>query len=208
MARWMRENDFDPLVKAASDSFGGRVPIPLIKAIVAAESGFVPAKVRGEPQIGDASIGLMQVLYSTAQRLGFPGPIGEAAMLTGLFRPDANLYIGTKYLDQLLTQTGSDVEAAISAYNGGYRPHLGFGRRRTAATPRVCIRWKPTAPQVGRTIARDCAEIGSSVIGEFSNHKYVTRVKSYLDYFFVNPPPGAAAPSSPNGAAPGSTSRS
>lgn len=207
MARWAHENDFDVLIQAMAQSFP-RVRPELIKAIVAAESGFVAGKVRGEPQIGDASIGLMQVLYSTAKRLGFPGAIGEASKLTGLFRPDANLYIGAKYLDQLLGQTGDDVEAAISAYNGGYRPELGFGRRRTAATPRVCLRWKPTAPKTGRSVDRDCDLVGSMTVGQFSNQSYVTRVKSYLDYFFGNPPPRAAEPNSPNAEAPKSTSHS
>lgn len=208
MARWAREHDFDTLIQAMSDSFGKRVSPELIKAIVATESGFNPDRVRGEPQIGDASIGLMQVLYSTAKRLGYPGPVGEASKLTGLFRPDANLYIGTKLLDELLGQTGGDVDAAISAYNGGYRPDLGFGKRRTATTPRVCLQWKPTAPPKGRTIARDCQVIGSTTVGEFSNQPYVTRVRSYLDYFFGNPPPRAAEPSSPSGGVTESTSHS
>jgi len=207
VARWPRENDYDVLIQAMAQSFP-RVRPELIKAIVAAESGFVAEKVRGESQISDASIGLMQILYSTAKRLGFSGPAGEASKLTGLFRPDANLYIGTKLLDQLLTQTGGDIDATISAYNGGYRPALGFGARRTASTPRVCLRWKPTAPTQGRTVERDCDLIGSTKVGEFSNQSYVTRVRSYLDYFFVTQPPATAAPSSPSGEAPESTSPS
>lgn len=193
MARWVREHDFDELVQSISDSFGNRVQPELIKAIIAAESGFRPEAVRGEPQQGDASIGLMQVLYATSKTLGYPGAIGEASKLTGLFRPDANLYIGTKLLDQLLVKTGGNVDAAISAYNGGYRPDLGFGAKRTKTTPRVCLQWKPTAPKSGRTIDRDCAVVGSLKVGEFSNQPYVTRVRSYLDYFFGNPPPRAAA---------------
>jgi Transglycosylase SLT domain len=196
MARWTRENEFNALVQSMSDSFGKRVRPELIKAIVAAESGFNPAAVRGEPQVGDASIGLMQVLVATARNLGYSGEIGEAAKLTGLFRPDANLYVGTKYLDQLLKQTNGDVDATISAYNGGYRPSLGFGARRTPVTPRVCLRWKTGAPVEGRTIDRHCEVVGSTKVGEFSNQSYVTRVRNYLDYFFVNPPPGAADPSS------------
>jgi len=204
VARWPHENDYDALIHAMAQSFP-RVRPELIKAIVAAESGFVAGKVRGEAQISDASIGLMQILYSTAKRLGYPGTVGEASQLTGLFRPDANLYIGTKLLDQLLGQTNGDIDAAISAYNGGYRPNLGFGGRRTASTPRVCLRWKPTAPTQGKTIARDCEVVGSTKVGEFSNQDYVTRVRSYLDYFFANPLPGAADPSSPSRGASEST---
>lgn len=192
--QWAREHEFDALIQAVSASFGSRVAPELIKAIIAAESGFNPAAVRGEPQIGDASIGLMQVLYATAQGLGYPGEIGDAVKGTGLFRPDANVYIGTKLLDQLLRQTGGDVDAAISAYNGGYRPTLGFGARRTANTPAVCLRWKKTAPKTGRTIAADCEVQGSTKPGEFSNQDYVSRVKRILDYFFgVTPPTKPAA---------------
>lgn len=192
--RWPRENEFNILIESMSDSFGRRVRPELIKAIVAAESRFDPSAVRGEPQVGDASIGLMQVLMSTARKLGYSGGVGEAAKLTGLFRPDANLYVGTKLLDQLLKQTGGDMDATISAYNGGFRPNLGFGARRTTATPMVCLRWKSTAPTDGRTIARDCEVVGSTKVGEFSNQTYVTRVKNYLDYFFASTPPGMAAP--------------
>jgi soluble lytic murein transglycosylase-like protein len=208
MGRWLHENDYDALVQAMSASFGGRVKPELIKAIIAAESAFNAAAVRGEPQIAGASIGLMQLLYSTAKRLGYPGEVGEAATLTGLFRPDANIYIGAKYLDELLKQTGGDVDAAISAYNGGYRPELGFGALRTSKTPTVCLQWKPTAPKTGRTIARDCARIGTTMVGKFSNQQYVDRVKNYLDYFFVWVPPQPAAPSSPSGGATEPTSPS
>lgn len=200
MGRWLHENDYDALVKAMSDSFGGRVRPELIKAIIAAESAFNEKATRGEPQLGDASIGLMQVLYSTAKRLGFPGTITE------LYRPDANLYNGTKYLDELLKQTGGNVDAAISAYNGGYRPELGFGAVRTTTTPAVCLQWKPNArPKGQRTLAQDCAKLGTTTVGKFSNQQYVDRAKNYLDYFFEWQPPGPAAPSSPSGEATEST---
>jgi soluble lytic murein transglycosylase-like protein len=194
MGRWAREQDFDALVQASSASFGGRVAPEFIKAIIAAESAFRPESLRGEPQIGDASIGLMQLRLATARALGYPGAVGDPGALSGLYEPGTNIFLGTKLLDQLLTQTSGDLDAAASAYNGGYRPDLGFGALRTVDTPAVCLVWKSTAPTAGRTLANDCQVIGSTTPGTFSNQRYVDRVKDYRDYFFVAPPLRAAAP--------------
>lgn len=193
MGRWTREADFDAYVQASSDSFGGRVKPEFIKGIIAAESAFNPAAIRGEPQIGDASIGLMQLRFKTAQALGYPGEVGSQDDLSGLFDPGTNIYLGTKLLDQLLSQTGGDMDAAASAYNGGYRPEYGFGAPRTDSTPVVCLQWKPTAPTTGRTISRDCAVVGSTVPGTYSNQPYVDRVANYRDYFFGSAPPKQGA---------------
>lgn len=209
MGRWAREREYDALVGTVVDSIanvsGPWAPlsrdqaIAAVKALIAKESGFNPASVRGEPQLGDASVGLMQVLYSTARGLGYPGPVGEAATLTGLFAPGANIYVGTKYLHQLLSRTGGDLDAAFSAYNGGYRPALGFGQRRTATTPRVCLRWRASAPVTGRTITRDCELVGDTEPGKFSNQsRYVDLVRNYYAYFFGAAPLAAGqTPPSP-----------
>lgn len=196
MGRFARENEFDPLVNSAVESVAnmdGPWPIPkdrafaLVKGLIAAESSFNPSATRGEPHLGDASIGLMQVLYSTAKGLGFPGPTGDVTKLTGLYAPATNTYYGARLLRKLLLQAGNEA-GAISAYNGGYRPSLGFGRPRTATTPRVCLQWRATAPATGRTIDRDCEVLGSTTPGTYSNQPYVNKVKSYTDYFFRNPP--------------------
>ncbi len=193
MGRWAREADFDSAFQAASDSTGGQVPVPFLKGIVAAESRFIPETTRGEPQIGDASIGLAQILLSTAKRLGFPGPVGAASDLSGLYDPGTNLFYAAAYLQELLGQTGGDLQAVASAYNGGYRPELGFGAKRTPETPIVCLQWKTTAPRdpSARTIANDCAVVGETRAGFFSNQPYVYRVQNYADYFFgvAEPPP-------------------
>jgi Transglycosylase SLT domain len=201
MGRWAGENNYDSLVEASVDSIaalsGPWAPltreqaIAAVKALIARESTFRPDSVRGEPQAGDASVGLMQVLYSTAQGLGYPGEVGDAATLTGLFDPGTNIYLGTKYLWTLFHKTGGSIQAAWSAYNGGYRPSLGFGARRTASTPVVCLVWKPTAPRTGRTIAQDCQVVGSTTPGEFSNQPYVNAVSNYYTYFFGSGPPRA-----------------
>jgi hypothetical protein len=194
VGRWARENEFNSLVRNAVDSVAniwGAWPgldrdraYAALKAIVARESRFDPAALRGEPQLGDASIGLTQVLYSTARGLGFPGPVGDRVTLTGLYAPATNLFIGAKHLWKQLARTGGDLDAAFSAYNGGYRPDLGFGAKRTADTPRVCIVWKVDAPKTGRILARDCAVVGSTTPGTFSNQTYVSTTRDYYNYFF------------------------
>lgn len=211
MGRWAREREFDALVGAAVDSVANTLgpwspltreqAVAAVKALIAAESGFNPERVRGEPHLGDASVGLMQVLYSTAKAMGYPGPVGDAGQLTGLFTPGTNIYIGAKYLWTLLSRTGGNLDAAASAYNGGFRPHLGFGGRRTATTPRVCLRWKATAPATGRTIDRDCELVGSTTPGTFSNQGYVDKVRNYDAYFFASAP-GQPGPARGTGPAP------
>lgn len=196
MGRFARENEFDNFVRGAVDA-AGSWPISkdrafaLVKGIIGAESSFNPRAVRGEPQIGDASMGLMQLLISTARSLGFTG---DPQLL---YDPATNVHFGAKLLRGLLVRAGSE-DGAISAYNGGYRPELGFGAKRTAVSPRVCLQWKATAPSTGRIIDRDCAVVGSTVAGTFSNQSYVDKVKSYTEYFFRNPPAvGTGQPSQP-----------
>lgn len=193
MGRWPRENDFNDSVSNAVKA----APFPglteaqafaAMKGVIATESGFNPNAMRGEPQIGDASIGLMQLLLKTARGEGFTGTAAE------LMDPAINLWIGARLLRRLLVQTGGDLDAAFSAYNGGYRPELGFGKRRTPATPVVCIQWKPNAPATGRTIAEHCEVTGSTKIGEFSNQKYVDKAHYNYAYFFASAPAAGPAP--------------
>lgn len=181
--RWTNENAYDAIVQSASDTYA--VPAALIKAIIAAESSFNAHATRIEG--GDASIGLMQLLVSTAKALGFNGTQID------LMEPGTNITMGARLLAQLLRQTGGDLDATASAYNGGYRPTLGFGARRTATTPQVCLQWKATAPATGRVISRDCQVVGSTTVGQFSNQSYVDKVADYRNYFFVPPSPLAAA---------------
>lgn len=124
---FVHENDFNPIVETAASAWD--VDAALIKAIIGAESEFNPNAYRAEPQIGDASYGLMQLLYETAKSLGYTGSTG------GLFDPTTNIRLGTRYLADLTKQAsarGYGVDSAISAYNAGFstvRP--GDGKRVT-----------------------------------------------------------------------------
>ena len=174
--RWSRENAYDAAIQAASAEFGVRVP--LIKGVIGRESAFVPTAKRGEPQIGDASYGLMQLLYSTAKALGYTGTP------EGLLDPATNIHYGTMLLSQNLSRTGGDEASAISAYNGGWRPSLGFGARATKPL-RVCLAWKATAPRDAklRVLARDCAKVQNVAPGEFANQPHVDAVMANVQYF-------------------------
>lgn len=124
---FVHENDFDGIVGQAAEAWG--VDVSLIKAIIGAESEFNPNAYRDEPSIGDASYGLMQLLYQTAKAIGYTGST------SGLFDPTTNIRLGTRYLANLIktaTQRGYGVDSAISAYNAGFstvRP--GDGKRVT-----------------------------------------------------------------------------
>lgn len=90
-----------------------------VLAIIKIESDFDPNAYRAEPQIGDASYGLMQVLTGTAADMGYRGDP------SGLFDPQTNIRVGMSYMrwiwDYLARELGRDPTEAewISAYNNG-----------------------------------------------------------------------------------------
>jgi soluble lytic murein transglycosylase-like protein len=99
-----------PLLDRWADRYG--VDRALVYGLVAHESGFDPRAYRVEPRIGDASRGLTQILYRTAQGEGYTGPPD------GLFDPDTNLRYGVSYLRRMLDRFGA-LDQALAAYNGG-----------------------------------------------------------------------------------------
>lgn len=102
---------YDDIISKYAIQFN--VPEPWIRAVIATESSWNPKAYRAEPQIHDASYGLMQLLLRTAQGLGYTGD-GP-----GLYDPDTNIQLGTKLLGQLRSRFGDDVQAVYSAYNSG-----------------------------------------------------------------------------------------
>ncbi len=168
--KWLNENAWDDVIAASSRRYN--VPMALIKAIIGQESKFNPAALRGEAKIGDSSIGLMQILLSTARGEGFSGTAGTQSPLTGLFDPATNITFGTSYLSKCIARTG-DISGAVSMYNGGYRPELGFGARALKAVT-VCLRRDSTGK---------CVETRSVKAGEFGNQPYVNAVLEYMAYF-------------------------
>lgn len=156
MGLWARQNDYNAIVDGIAIGLG--VKAPLIKGVIAKESGFRPDAYRyermvkdrtvgGKPSPGpDASRGLMQVLEFRARELGFTGPADD------LYKPSVNILYGTKLLKQNLERAGGRVEVALSAYNAG---------------------WSPLRPNDAKRDER----------GELINRRYVDLVNLYALYF-------------------------
>lgn len=148
------------------------VPPALVFAVIGAESRFDPRARRGEPHIGDASHGLMQLLERTARSLGYHGTTES------LYIPAINIYYGAKLLSENLTRTSGRIEEAVSAYNGGFRPELGFGSRAT----------KPVTVCLERNADGSCKRTRNVQPGEFGNQAYVDRVMKLYESFLESPP--------------------
>jgi soluble lytic murein transglycosylase-like protein len=93
-----RANDLDPA---------------LVKAVVAAESGFDPRAVSDK-----GAIGLMQVLPDTAARYGITTD-RRRTVEDKLRDPAINVRIGARYLHDLLARFAGDLSLALAAYNAG-----------------------------------------------------------------------------------------
>ncbi|MET0442924.1 MAG: lytic transglycosylase domain-containing protein [Casimicrobiaceae bacterium] len=85
----------------------------LVKAIVAAESGYEPTAVSAK-----GALGLMQVIPDTAARYGVAED-KKQTIAQKLFDPATNLRIGTRYLRDLLRLFEDDLQLALAAYNAG-----------------------------------------------------------------------------------------
>tara|TARA_Y100000310_G_scaffold65095_3_gene60630 strand:+ start:5076 stop:5561 length:486 start_codon:yes stop_codon:yes gene_type:complete len=85
----------------------------LLAAIIMVESGGNPSATRYEARLGISSYGLMQILPTTAEQMGWKGKAEE------LLDPNINIYLGAKYLRYQLDRYENDLERAVLAYNTG-----------------------------------------------------------------------------------------
>jgi soluble lytic murein transglycosylase-like protein len=104
--------------------FAGRVDPAMLWRIAWVESSFNPTAIRAEIAIGDASLGLMQTLLSTATWLHEIGYTAyPAPTFAELFRPEVSMYFGAAYIDYLAHRngltSGKGEETIVRAYNGG-----------------------------------------------------------------------------------------
>lgn len=120
----MSGTPYDDLITASSQNYG--VPVSWIEAVIQVESAWNPNAYRAEPQISDASYGLMQLLTKTAAGLGFSGDP------SALYDPATNIDLGTKLLRQLRSSYGDDFQRVYSAYNSG-KPDLYLTSSQVAA---------------------------------------------------------------------------
>lgn len=162
---------FDGLIETAHRS-RPTVPVPVIQAVIATESSFRPDAYREEPG-GDGSIGLMQLRLSTARGLGYTGTKER------LFDPAINIAYGVKLLAEIeqrirdATGRAQDWPAVVSAYNGGFRPSLGFGAR-VSEPVTVCIARHPSG---------DCERTYTAKPGQFGNQLHVDRFERWYSQY-------------------------
>jgi soluble lytic murein transglycosylase-like protein len=101
----LKPEEVNALIASASRKYG--VPTALVKSIVATESNF-----RCDAVSSRGSIGLMQLLPSTARQYGADASI-----------PEQNIDAGTRYLRFLIDRychSRSPLKNAIAAYNAGF----------------------------------------------------------------------------------------
>lgn len=89
--------------------------------IASIESTFNPSASRQEPQINDASYGLMQVLVGTAKWMSGSGWDASTPDAETLSTPAGSMYFGCAYLHYLRNYKGSvrPDSFVVAAYNGG-----------------------------------------------------------------------------------------
>lgn len=93
---------FDPQIRA--EAARQRVAPDLLRAVISAESAFVPCAISDK-----GAMGLMQLMPGTATAMGVSNPMD----------PEDNLRGGVRYLGQLLERYGGDLRLALGAYNAG-----------------------------------------------------------------------------------------
>lgn len=107
---WQRYSD---ICLAAARHYG--VPIELVIATIATESGGNPNARRAEPAIKDESVGLMQTLVATARTATGLPQITAAQLLN----PEASVTAGTAYIASQRGDTHFDPPLVAAAYNAG-----------------------------------------------------------------------------------------
>jgi len=97
-----RAKRYDPLIDAAADRY--KVDRALIKAVIRAESDFVPQATSPK-----GAQGLMQLMPATARLQG----------VLSAYDPEDNVDGGVRHLRLLLDRYGGNVRLALAAYNAG-----------------------------------------------------------------------------------------
>lgn len=105
--------DFGSLCVVSAKKYG--VPVELIVATIATESGGDPNARRAEPAIGDESVGLMQTLVKTARFATGQTNLRASDLLDPLTSIDA----GTAYIASQRGSTHFDPPRVAAAYNAG-----------------------------------------------------------------------------------------
>lgn len=102
---------FEPLLHQAAREYG--LQPALLKAIMAAESGFNPAAVSPK-----GAIGLMQVMPETAERYGLQAS-PKKSLEQKLAEPKTNIRLSARYLHDLTKMFPGKPELVVASYNAG-----------------------------------------------------------------------------------------
>jgi soluble lytic murein transglycosylase-like protein len=100
-------NEYRAIVEREAHAY--EMPPALLDAVMAVESGYNPAIIGM-----DGEIGLMQVMPATARMLGFTGTQAQLA------DPQINIHYGAKYLAGAWRLAGQDLCTAAMKYRAGH----------------------------------------------------------------------------------------
>ena len=102
---------YEALLVAAAKEF--KVDVALMKAMMAAESGFNPTAVSPK-----GAIGLMQIMPATAERYGVTGD-SRVTIQQKLTDPRTNMRLAARYLHELNQMFPNQQPLVIASYNAG-----------------------------------------------------------------------------------------
>ncbi|MFT5534114.1 MAG: soluble lytic murein transglycosylase-like protein [Burkholderiaceae bacterium] len=102
---------FEAVLASAAAEFN--VDLALMKAMMAAESGFNPAAISPK-----GAIGLMQIMPATAERYGLVGD-EKKSIQQKLFDPKTNVRLAARYLRELTALFPDQQALVIASYNAG-----------------------------------------------------------------------------------------
>lgn len=102
---------YEPLLEAAAQEYA--IDLPLLKAVMAAESGFNPGAVSPK-----GAIGLMQVMPATAERYGLQTD-RKRTVEQKLADPKTNIRLAARYLRDLMHRFSGELALVLASYNAG-----------------------------------------------------------------------------------------
>ncbi|MFM8610562.1 MAG: lytic transglycosylase domain-containing protein [Burkholderiaceae bacterium] len=115
LLRWLEASPAvqrpEPLLREVAEQH--RLDAQLLKAVIAAESGFDAQAVSPK-----GAVGLMQVMPATAQRYGVHA-LGRTPVAQRLTDPRLNLNTGSRYLRDLMQRFEGRLDLVLAAYNAG-----------------------------------------------------------------------------------------
>ena len=111
LARHPNLKKYEPLMTQAAHDYA--VELPLLKAVMAAESGFNPGAVSPK-----GAVGLMQVMPATAERYGLQAD-KRKTVSDKLADPKTNIRLGARYLRDLMRLFPDQLALVLASYNAG-----------------------------------------------------------------------------------------